>query len=71
MLAKKRKASWSQKLLLRAVMKRNGKRKKSEWGTFFLKLLICLGVFGLLLLFLDFGIAAALMLGIGWIIMNV
>jgi hypothetical protein len=43
-------------------MKPAGKKDHSEAGKFFIKLLVCLGIFGLLLLFLDFGIAATVML---------
>jgi len=67
---RKRKLNFLQRLLLKITLKRYRKKgSKSEWGTFFIKLLVCLGIFGLLLLFLDFGIAAAIMIGVGWLIM--
>lgn len=69
--ARKRRSNFIQRLFLKITLKRHHKKSnKSEWGSFFIKVLICLGIFGLLLLFLDFGIAAALMLLIGLIVMN-
>jgi hypothetical protein len=71
-VTRKRKLNFFQRLFLKFMLKRDHKKNsKSEWGSFFTKVLICLGIFGLLLLFLDFGIAAALMLLIGLIVMNV